>query len=444
LEALAPGTVADDFDVDVGVDLDVAETRVVAAVVALVAVKQGLAAKARTFTPPVRMTIEDAYVDGAPVISATVHECDPSAKPCKVTATGASYSRGYDGDFPLSALEEQAFLAARRPPLSDRSPVDSAGSADLDTDLIAAFLAAVRQRDPQGLGRFSDDSELLQRAGVTDSHGTPSVAGILALGVHPQQWFPRFVIQASAEPSAAEPPGSRARNQATITGPIPRMLDEALAWARRTFDTMIVSHSDGSVHDQPAYPYIAFRELIANALIHRDLDHWSAGMAVEVRLRRDRLVVSNPGGLYGITVDRLGKDAVTCARNARLVSICQHVRSLDTGARVIEALASGIPTVTTSVKEAGLPPVHYVDAGIRFTVVLRHTPPAPRALDLNETELRILDALAAEARSAAQLHEALGLSEPNIRKALRVLRSQGLVEQHGGRGKPTTYGRPTD
>lgn len=130
------------------------------------------------------------------------------------------------------------------------------------------------------------------------------------------------------------------------------------------------------MYDQPAYPYIAYRELIVNALIHRGLDHWSAGMAVEVRLRRDRLVVSNPGGLYGITVDRLGKDAVTSARNARLVSICRHVRSHDTGARVIEALAGGIPTVTSAVKEAGLPPVHHIDAGIRFTVVLRHTPPA--------------------------------------------------------------------
>jgi ATP-dependent DNA helicase RecG len=51
--------------------------------------------------------------------------------------------------------------------------------------------------------------------------------------------------------------------------------------------------------------------MIANALVHRDLDHWSDGLAVEVRLRRDRLVVANPGGLYGVTVDRLGRDSVT-------------------------------------------------------------------------------------------------------------------------------------
>jgi len=89
--------------------------------------------------------------------------------------------------------------------------------------------------------------------------------------------------------------------------------------------------------------------------------------------RLELLVVSNPGGLYGITVDRLGQDAVTSARNARLVAICQHVRSPQTGARVIEALASGIPTITEALAEHHLPPAHYIDSGIRFTVVL-HQP----------------------------------------------------------------------
>ncbi|WP_433417104.1 helix-turn-helix domain-containing protein [Microtetraspora malaysiensis] len=63
------------------------------------------------------------------------------------------------------------------------------------------------------------------------------------------------------------------------------------------------------------------------------------------------------------------------------------------------------------------------------------------AADLNETELRIYDALAAGARSVAELQHVLDLSAPNIRKALRELRGQGLVEQLGGRGRPTSYRR---
>ncbi len=226
------------------------------------------------------------------------------------------------------------------------------------------------------------------------------------------------------------------------------MLDAALLWARRTFDTAIVAESDGTVHDRPSYPLVAFRELVANALIHRDLDHWSAGLAVEVRLLRDRLVVANPGGLYGITVDRLGRDAVTSARNARLVAICQHVRTPQTGARVIEALASGIPTVTEALADHGLPPAHYVDSGIRFTVILHQfataTPAVTAEPELGATERRIYQALTGQGKTVLELTEELGLSAPNMRKSLRNLRSRGLVVQLGGRGRTTTHQRRPD
>lgn len=198
--------------------------------------------------------------------------------------------------------------------------------------------------------RFGDDAELLTRAGVTTRDGIPTVVGTVALCVHPQQWLPRYVIQLAAEPLPDDPPGSGARNQAVLSGPIPRMLESTMTWAKRNFDTTIVSESDGTVHGQLVYPLTAFLELIANALVHRDLDHWSSGRAVEVRLRCDRLVISNPGGLYGITVDRLGKDSVTSARNARLVTICQYVHSSESGLRAIEALAADIPTVTAELQ----------------------------------------------------------------------------------------------
>lgn len=398
------------------------------------ALKQGLAAKARGFIPPVRLDVSDATVDGALVIAARVYECDKSAKPCRVAASGRAYLRGYDGDYLLSDLEEQAFLAARNPPMFDRKPVEGASASDLDPGLLEAFTDSVRRNDPQGRGRYSDRDELLRRSGVIAPDGRPTVAGVLALGVYPQQWFPRFVIQAAAEPLPGGPAAARARNQEAIDGPIPRMLDRALDWARRTFDTLIVSSPDGGVRDAYAYPLVAFRELIANALIHRDLDDWSAGLAVEVRLRRDRLVIANPGGLYGITADRLGLDPVTSARNARLVAICQHVYSSVTGVRAVEALASGIPIVTEALAEAGLPAARYMDSGIRFTVMLSQ--PA-----VSGNEKVVYDLLAHGPRTVAALESATGIPGYTIRRVLRSLRVSGLVEQEGGRGQATTYRR---
>lgn len=426
--------------------------------------KQGLEQKARAFTPPVQLTIEDATADGKPVVAAVVHECAPSAKPCRVGATGAAYLRGYDGDFRMSTLEEQAFLAARQAPHFDRTPVTEASRNDLDDALVEDFARTVRLRDRHGLGRFSGD-ELLRRAGVLTPDGVPTLAGLLALGTYPQQWFPQYVIRAAAEPGVTDPPGARARNQVTLTGPIPRMLDAALEWAGQTFDTAIVSRPDGTVVDVPSYPLVAFRELIANALLHRDLDQWSQGMAVEVRLRRDRLIVTNPGGLYGVTVDRLGRDTVTSARNMWLVNICQYLRSPESGSRVIEALATGIPTIAHALETNGLPPAQYSDMGIRFTAVLRTTAdhrklpgeakqrPAvaqpvvdrrleamnPATAELTPTQRRIAEILATGPHDTSQLQPLLELSTSTIRKALRAMRDAGVVVQTGGRGRRTVY-----
>ena len=70
------------------------------------------------------------------MVYATVRETDPSAKPCR-TAAGKAYIRGFDGDYELSSIEEQAFLAQRTQPMFDREAVDGASFADLDDKLVA-------------------------------------------------------------------------------------------------------------------------------------------------------------------------------------------------------------------------------------------------------------------------------------------------------------------
>ncbi|MCL9758437.1 winged helix-turn-helix domain-containing protein [Frankia sp. AiPa1] len=86
-----------------------------------------------------------------------------------------------------------------------------------------------------------------------------------------------------------------------------------------------------------------------------------------------------------------------------------------------------------------------MDSGIRFTVVLHQfttaTPAATAEPPLGATERRVYQALTRQGRTVSDLAEELGLSAPNIRKALRNLRGRRLILQLGGRGKVTTYQR---
>ena len=191
------------------------------------------------------------------------------------------------------------------------------------------------------------------------------------MGIYPQQHLPGAALQAvlAAPPSATR--AVRALDAVRFDGPIPRIIDDATNWVARSTPTAIVSDaSAGRVTDQPTRPRDAVRELVGNALIHRDLAPWSLGETDLLRIDAGKLVIRNPGGLYGLKVSRLGHIGVTSARNATLARICQYLRLAD-GTRAAEVLASGIPTVLEALSSSGMPAPLFDDDGLRFTVVLR-------------------------------------------------------------------------
>lgn len=412
---------------------------------------QALGSKARELKPPARLDIELVDVDGRAVVVAAVVECDPSAKPCRLKSSGKAYVRSHDGDYSISAEEEQGFLRLRSAPSADRVEVPGTTADDLDVGLVARWRTTVRLRDADGLGRFDDD-EMLIRAGVITREGLVTKAGLLALGVYPQQHFPRLAVHVADLRGASR--SERARSIATFAGPVPVMLADTLSWLTKNLIPRAVQGPDGSLRDEPEYPLPALRELVANALVHRDLDSWSQGRSVELRLRTGRLELINPGGLYGVTVDRLGTVAVTSARNQWLLSLCENVTDRN-GSRVVEALASGLTKVSAELRAAGLPPAEFFDTGIMFAVALSSIPPSPDAtfpaagqiLPDPGSNLRwVYDALAsAPGLTVRDLAERTGMSPTVVRTALVGLRSSkwNLVRVDGGPGRQAKYSPAT-
>ena len=408
---------------------------------------QALGSKARELEPPARLDIELAEVDGQAVVVAAVAECDPSAKPCRLKSSGKAYVRSRDGDYSISAEEEQGFLRLRSAPSADRVEVPGTTADDLDVELVARWVTTVRLRDADGLGRFDDD-EMLVRAGAITREGLVTRAGLLALGVYPQEHFPRLAVHVADLRGASR--NERARSITTFTGPVPVMLADTLSWLSKNLNRRTVQGPDGSLRDEPEYPLPALRELVANALVHRDLDSWSRGRSVELRLRTDRLELINPGGLYGVTVDRLGNVAVTSARNQWLLSLCENVTDRS-GSRVVKALASGLTKVSSELRAAGLPPAEFFDTGIMFTVALTSMPATPGATspaagpilpEQGSNMRRVYDALVSEpGQSVRDLAEKTGLPLTVVRTALVGLRSPkwNLVRVDGGPGRQAKY-----
>jgi ATP-dependent DNA helicase RecG len=110
-----------------------------------VACKSTLAVKARqALDPPVTFDVCDLRFEGADIVIAKIHELPAHGKPCRVVSSGKVFLRSYDGDYELSQVEEQAFVANRATPVFDQQPVAGTTVSDLRQDLLASYLISCR------------------------------------------------------------------------------------------------------------------------------------------------------------------------------------------------------------------------------------------------------------------------------------------------------------
>jgi len=372
--------------------------------------------------PKIVITPELVSIDGKDVVVVFVPEADREAKPIRVIKTGQAFLRMYDGDYCLSDAEEQVLVAQRGHPRYDDQEITAAGVADLDQADVAAYIATRREAS----NRFikMSDQEILVRTGVLSGSGEhPTLAGLLALGVYPQQFFPSLAIQASLVGSSGT---NRALDSAYFTGPIPVMLQECMEWVHRVTPTAIMSDGrTGAVTDQPAYPPVALREMIGNALIHRDLSPASVNQPVIVRIEHDeRMMIVSPGGLYGISVDGLGK-APSSLRNARLTEILMFVAS--GGQRVVERLSSGIPAAQQALADANMEPLEFDDRGVRFTVTMWARDDRGGWAGVSLAMEQVLKALEAGPATIAQLATKTGWSSGQVRYMTSKLVDSGHI-----------------
>ncbi|WP_326561476.1 ATP-binding protein [Micromonospora sp. NBC_01796] len=333
--------------------------------------------------PPVRAEIEIVEFEDTLVVVAEVGELDPRFKPCYVAARGeynGSFTRGGDGDRRLTDFEIHLLHTNRGQPDDDRRPVSDATMADLDPLESQLLVARVRQRQPRAFAGLSEE-QILRRLNVIadDTEGVtrPTLGGLLSLGAYPQQFFPQLNVTFVAYPgvSAQDIPtnGPRFLDNRSFDGPIPAIVDETVSAILR--NTSVRSFVDGrgraDVYD---YPAEVVREAVANALLHRDYSPYSRGTPVQITLYVDRLVVANPGGLFGaITEDDLGGEGVTSTRNPVLAKLLQDVRLPETGRMVCENRASGIPTMLRELRRAGSPLPEFHSRITRFKVIMpRH------------------------------------------------------------------------
>ena len=387
-----------------------------------------VASQALQMEPVVRPVFTGAEIEGRIIVSAEIAECDIFDKPCFYKGAGrlrGSYIRVGDADMPMTEYEIYSYEVFKRKIQDELRAVERADMDSFDKNALAEYFIRLRRVKPN-LANLPDE-KILQLQGITD-HGKPTVAGIMMLGEYPQAYFPQLSVTAMVVDGTAVGElgknGERFIDNQRIEGTLSQMLEGTLAFIRRNIRNATVVDEDGRRADKSEYPMVAVREIILNALIHRDYSIHTDHSPIRVVLYRDRMEVENPGGLYGrITINDLGKVAAD-TRNPFIAGGLEVMLGT-------ENRFSGIPTVRSEMERAGLKPAVFESRHGVFKVTLYNDPveKVPETIYVLPDPMRRIVEFCREPRSRIEIAEYMGIETPAyvVRKYLRPLVEMGKL-----------------
>lgn len=307
---------------------------------------------------------------------------------------------------------------------------------DLDLSQVEAYAAVVN------LPGEDDPLEILLRRGCLRKEAgelRPTYSALLLFGQHPQRWLPSATILAARFSGVVGSLGGYGERfiKQDIAGSLPDQLRQAEIFARDHLRSVV--RLVGLRHTETLeYPFGAVRELLVNAVAHRDYSQ--QGDTIHLNIFADRLEVSSPGGLPGpVTLDNLLE--ARFSRNAVIVQVLS-----DLG--FVERLGYGLDRVVTLMRQSNLPAPRFEEVAGSFRVTLWGENPenaslpdisSYQALDLNPRQRSALNFLALYKRINNSDYQALcpDVHPETLRRDLADLVNRGVIMKIGD--KRATY-----
>ncbi len=206
-------------------------------------------------------------------------------------------------------------------------------SASLHRPLHAGKIA-----DVEGLSK----ADLLAKLRLTDDHGNIKRAGIVLFGKNPVKFLNNCVVKIGRFVKDS----SDIKFQETVEGNIVYLLKEVLEQLNRKFFTRAISFEGMQRIEKGEYPIAALREMLLNALVHRN---YLGSSVVQMRVFDNHFNIWNEGQLpAGISLDSLKRQHPSRPRNLLIADVCFK-------GGYINAWGSGTLKIISTCKEAGLP-----------------------------------------------------------------------------------------
>lgn len=344
-------------------------------------IQQKITEQCDSMTPKVRPLFSYAQKDDKNFCSIEVPALDIADRPCYYSGKGrlkGSYVRVGTNDEPMTEYEIYSYEAYRKKYQDDIRVIERVTNQGIDERALNEYIKLLTENKPN-LSKLQKEqiSELMS---IT-VNGKYTLATTILFGLYPQAYFPQLCMIATAIPGteigAIGKDEERFIDNRRIEGTIEDMLEEAIRFVKKnTKIKTVIDSKTGKRRDIEEYPTKAVREVILNALVHRDYSIHTEGKPIQMQIFTDRIVISNPGGLYGrISLSQLGQIQPD-TRNPVLATALETMS-------ITENRYSGIPTIRREMSLRGLPMPQFEEKRGSFVVTLfgERTQPVTKAID---------------------------------------------------------------
>lgn len=201
---------------------------------------------------------------------------------------------------------------------------------------------------------------------------------------------------------------------ATINGPLEKQILSAIAKVSELVDG--ASYYEGPKLVSLKYPAEAIKEILVNAVIHRD---YSLNDDIHIRIFDNRIEIASPGKLPGyVTLDNLYEERFS--RNPNVVRMLHNLPN-----PLNHDIGEGLDTARNELKKAGLVAPDFDQRGNAFVVTIRHQ----RMASIEDVVMEHLEGNPTAIITNKLARQLSGEDDINkVKKALQKLRADGKIE----------------
>jgi ATP-dependent DNA helicase RecG len=381
-----------------------------------------------------RSAIQNAIREISPAITCPVYAVDVNGKEVWVievasgkqkpyVLSGAIYIRIGPNTQKLTAVEEMRdFFQQSNRIYFDESPCRSFNiENEINSNVLSEFKAEAN------LSSAVPKEQMFKNLKLIDEDGFFKNGAVLFFGNEPKVHIDSAVIRCVAFNGLDK---RYISDDKEFKGPLFFQYTEAIAWLKNKLNVRYeIEGTTGPREEFWEIPQTVFKEVIINALSHRD--YYDKGARITIELFDDRVEISNPGGLVSAISSRdFGKRSHS--RNPLIFGLFSKMR-------MVEQIGSGIGRIKNLMSESALPAPQFSYDGI-FTVLLYRPFDFEKWVNkwvdnLTDNRVIILRAIYKDNKiTKKELEAIVGIGSTAMDNNLAQLKELGLIDRIGTKG----------